>query len=282
MDENSLFAYKLTGRDESERYEALLGCLFAWKKGEQILSLILRCISIGVGDTEEDATQDRPNYARGKRKQESGRGKGKKKRKVDADGEVGEDQTAGHLDQREGPLIGLELLGAVMEKDVMRDDIFNHHAMLRDIVDNLEAYFVLLCSRVLPDAVSGKDNEEEGPVVQPVKDRDSEGVLLLTLSGLAKVIIHFLARGVEWRERGEELLASILMWAGQSLLPLLAVPNNLDEDEIVLEATMENIAIGLSEAVVLGLCPSSLLNQAISLFQSLLLLQNRTLAPNPI
>jgi len=274
--------YKLTGRDESERYEALLGCLFAWKKGEQVLSLILRCISIGVGDTEEDAIQDRPNYARGKRKQESGRGKGEKKRKVDADGEVGEHQTGGHLDQREGPLIGLELLGAVMEKDVMRDDIFNHHTMLRDIVDNLEAYFVLLCSRVLPDAVSGKDNEEEGPVVQPVKDRESEGVLLLTLSGLAKVIIHFLARGDEWRERGEELLASILMWAGQSLLPLLAVPNNLDEDEIVLEATMENIAIGLSEAVVLGLCPSSLLNQAISLFQSLLLLQNRTLAPNPI
>ena len=169
-----------------------------------------------------------------------------------------------------------------MEKDVMRDDIFNHHAMLRDIVDNLEAYFVLLCSRVLPDAVSGKDNEEEGPVVQPVKDRESEGVLLLTLSGLAKVIIHFLARGDEWRERGEELLASILMWAEQSLLPLLAAPNNLDEDEIVLEATMENIAIGLSEAVVLGLCPSSLLNQAISLFQSLLLLQNRTLAPNLI
>ncbi len=210
------------GDENTNKFEPLLACLFAWKYEADVIKLIRGWLVSGLAQEGGAAAQAKKKKAKAKAnmKKTQNKKKATRGRKARDDSEDEDGVSDDEDDAKEcKPFVALRLLGSIMERESMREKLFKRYDLAVGIMAAFESYLTLIEKR-FDTSDDGENEAEELP----------DATLFRVMDCFTRFLIHAIGSSEpQWKEKGEEVLERLLTWTNGTLLPVLR--NTTDDSE---------------------------------------------------
>jgi hypothetical protein len=217
------------GDENTNKFEPLLSCLFAWKYEADVIKLIRGWLVSGLAQEGGAAAQDKKKKAKANKKKTQNKKKATRGRKARDDSEDEDGVSDDEDDAKEcKPFVALRLLGSIMEREPMREKLFKRYDLAVGIMAAFESYLTLIEKRF---DTNDDDDDENGDEELP------DATLFRVMDCFTRFLIHAIGSSEpQWKEKGEEVLERLLTWTNGTLLPVLRNTPADDSEEALADA----------------------------------------------
>lgn len=264
------------GDENTNKFEPLLSCLFAWKYEADVIKLIRGWLVSGLAqEGGAAAAQAKKKKAKANKKKTQNKKKATRGRKARDDSEDEDGVSDDEDDAKEcKPFVALRLLGSIMEREPMREKLFKRYDLAVGIMAAFESYLTLIEKRF---DTNDDDDDENGDEELP------DATLFRVMDCFTRFLIHAIGSSEpQWKEKGEEVLERLLTWTNGTLLPVLRNTPADDSEEALADAfafidqLAKHVAVVATELVAFGLCDNANIRRAVELTKGLLSVSRRS------